>query len=399
MSFKLLSISSMYRGYLDSFYRKYTSTKELSYHEHYNLLLNDTTEFAGSYTLNFRKLGIDAQCIIANDIVLQNKWKKEACIDSEDNSKILFEQVNSFRPDILWIEDLNHINSEWFGKIREKVKSISCIIAYHCAPYNKNQIDKLKLADIIITCTPGLKLDFEAMGLKTYLVYHGFDTNLLSRLNEKAPAAGNNLIFSGSLISGGNFHNSRIKLIESLLNNNLDIALYVTLENKYKIKAKQAIYLLSDFLRKVKLEKVTDKYSIFEYGKTPVLGYSNGLMAANHNPVYGLDMYNLFRSAKIVLNIHIGVAGIYAGNMRLFEVTGVGSCLLTDNKRNLSDLFEIGKEVVAYESPEDCISKARWLLDHEDERSQIARAGQKKTLESHTVNSRCKSIIEIINNH
>ena len=399
MSFKLLSISSMYSGYLDSFYRKYTSTNELNYNEHYNLLLKDTTEFAGSYTLNFRNLGIDAQCIIANDSVLQNKWKKEAGIVSDDNSKIIFEQVNSFKPDILWIEDLNHINSEWFRKIREQVKSISCIIAYHCAPYNKNQIDKLKLANIIITCTPGLKLDFEALGMKTYLVYHAFDTNLLSRLNEKEPVAGNNLVFSGSLISGGNFHNSRIQLVESLLSNNLDLALYVTLENTYKIKAKQAIYLLSDFLRRVKLEKVTNKFSIFEHGKTPVLSYSNELLSANHNPVYGLDMYNLFRSAKIVLNIHIGVAGIYAGNMRMFEVTGVGSCLLTDNKRNLSDLFDNDREVVAYESPEDCISKARWLLDHEDERSQIARAGQKKTIESHTVESRCKSIIEIINNH
>ena len=80
------------------------------------------------------------------------------------------------------------------------------------------------------------------------------------------------------------------------------------------------------------------------------------------------------------MNIHIGVAGDYAGNMRIFEVTGVGSCLLTDNKKNMSDLFEPGKEVVVYDSPEDCIAKVKWLLENENERKKIAGSGQKKTL-------------------
>jgi spore maturation protein CgeB len=397
MSFKLLSISSMYSGYLELFYKKYPHTDILSYDDHYQLLMNDTTEFAGSYTRNFRKLGIDAKCVVANDVILQGKWKSENNIESENNSDILFEQTNYFRPDILWIENLSWLNGDWFRNVRNKIRSVRLIVAYHCSPYSKNTLEKMRNVDFVITCTPGLRTGFENEGIRSYLVYHGFDSELLSRLNSTDETSKLNLIFSGSLITGGSFHNSRINLIESLLKVEINLALYVTLEKEYKIKAKQFIFLLNSLAKKLKMERFTDRIPFFEYGRSPVKGYSEDLLRSNHQPLYGIDMYNLFNKAKIVLNMHIGVAGDFAGNMRLFEVTGIGSCLLTDNKRNLKDLFDIDKEVVAYNSQEDCIEKVKWLLENENQRREIALLGQKKTLESHKVEDRCKSIIDIIN--
>jgi spore maturation protein CgeB len=229
------------------------------------------------------------------------------------------------------------------------------------------------------------------------MVYHGFDNELLSKIDKKEDPYLDNLIFSGSLITGGSNHNARINLIESLLRERIDLALYVTLESNYRIKAKQLIYMLSNFLKKLKMQRITERVPIFEYGLTPVKNYSDTLLKSNHNPLYGIDMYNLFNNSKIVLNMHIDVAGEYAGNMRMFEVTGVGSCLLTDNKKNIKDLFVAGEEVVVYDSPGDCIDKVKWLLENEHERAKIAGMGQKRTLESHTVEKRCKSIIDIIN--
>ena len=46
------------------------------------------------------------------------------------------------------------------------------------------------------------------------------------------------------------------------------------------------------------------------------------------------------------------MAKSYANNMRLYEATGVGALLVTDWKENLGEMFEPGKEVVAYRSPE-----------------------------------------------
>ena len=76
------------------------------------------------------------------------------------------------------------------------------------------------------------------------------------------------------------------------------------------------------------------------------------------------------------LNRHIGVeAEGYANNMRLYEATGVGSLLLTDDGSNLAELFEPGREVVTYAGADDLVEKARHYLAHEDERRAIAGAG------------------------
>lgn len=117
-----------------------------------------------------------------------------------------------------------------------------------------------------------------------------------------------------------------------------------------------------------------------------------------HNPVFGVEMYQLLRRAKLSFNIHIDTIQGQAGNMRMFEVTGAGSCLLTDAASNMSDLFEDGKEVVTYSSLEECVEKANYLLENEAERAEIATAGHKRTLKSHTLGHRCVEIEQHIQN-
>jgi spore maturation protein CgeB len=242
-----------------------------------------------------------------------------------------------------------------------------------------------------------LKQAFDYAGIRAYLVYHGFDKTILPRLKDASQVKRENLVFSGSLITGGSFHSYRISLIEDIIKEKVGLALYVTLEKAYRIKAKQLIYSINSLSKNLKMESFTGRFPIFEYGRTPVKNYSKELLRAYHPPLYGIDMYNLFNIADIVLNIHAGVAADYAGNMRLFEVTGIGSCLLTDSKKNMNDLFDTDQEVIVYDSPDDCIAKIKWLLEKEDERKKIAQSGQKKTLEFHTVENRCKSIIDLIN--
>ena len=58
--------------------------------------------------------------------------------------------------------------------------------------------------------------------------------------------------------------------------------------------------------------------------------------------VWGADMYQALRRSSITLNSHIDMAGREAGNMRLFEATGVGAFLLTDFKDNLHTLVRAG---------------------------------------------------------
>ena len=61
-----------------------------------------------------------------------------------------------------------------------------------------------------------------------------------------------------------------------------------------------------------------------------------------HGEAWGLEMYRVLARSRIVVNRHIDVAEGYANNMRLYEATGSGALLVTENGRNLRELFEPG---------------------------------------------------------
>ena len=82
--------------------------------------------------------------------------------------------------------------------------------------------------------------------------------------------------------------------------------------------------------------------------------------------------------------------------MRLFEATGVGSLLITDEKDNLSEFFEVGKEIVTYGDADELVDKIRFYLAHEEKRSRIARAGQERTLREHTYLHRMRELERIL---
>lgn len=397
MSFNLLSISSMYQGYLDNFYKLYTATEQLNYHEHNSLLLGRATEFAGVYNRKFNQLGINAHCIIANDTKLQNKWTDAKGKKIEYASQVLLDQIRHYKPDVLFIENISFTDKHLIDKIREEISSIRLIAGYHCSPYNSELLSRFRKLDLMITCTPGLLNELERAGIKSHLVYHGFDDQVLSFLKDYNQKK-NNVVFSGSLTAGKGFHDERIMFIEEIIKQGIDIELFATLEDKLKLRTKQAAFQLSRTLGDKWFRIITKLIPAFEYAASSVPYYSADLLRRKNDPVYGLEMYNLFASSKIILNFHVGAAGNYAGNMRMFEVTGVGSCLLTDHKANITDLFLPDSEIVTFKSPEECIEKAIWLLNNDADRQTIAIAGQKKTLHSHTVKDRCLRIIDILEN-
>ncbi len=110
-------------------------------------------------------------------------------------------------------------------------------------------------------------------------------------------------------------------------------------------------------------------------------------------------MYKILAQSRITLNRHIGVAENYANNMRLFEATGMGACLVTDWKENLHTLFEPEKEVVTYRSADEFVEKVIYLLDNDKKCQKIASAGQKRTLKEHNYPNRMKELLEILDEY
>ena len=107
-------------------------------------------------------------------------------------------------------------------------------------------------------------------------------------------------------------------------------------------------------------------------------------------------MFQKLRDSAITLNTHIDISAKSASNMRLFEATGVGACLLTDRKDNLAQLFEADSEVVTYGSADEAVEKYRYLADNPRERAAIAAAGQRRTLKDHGFDRRAARIDDIL---
>jgi spore maturation protein CgeB len=111
--------------------------------------------------------------------------------------------------------------------------------------------------------------------------------------------------------------------------------------------------------------------------------------------INGSDYLSLLTRAKIVLNIHRDeIADV--GNIRVYEATGVGACLLTDRGELLRDRFEPGVEVATFEGADELVEKVKYLLSHALERERIAAAGQQRCLADHTVERRCEIIAKQI---
>ena len=109
-----------------------------------------------------------------------------------------------------------------------------------------------------------------------------------------------------------------------------------------------------------------------------------------------MNFMEVFARSKIVLNTHISCASEDASNLRLYEATGMGACLLTDEQPSIAKLFELGSEVVTYRGVDDCVEKVSYLLEHPDEREAIAAAGQRRTLRDHSFTQRAQRLAKLI---
>lgn len=100
-----------------------------------------------------------------------------------------------------------------------------------------------------------------------------------------------------------------------------------------------------------------------------------------------------FRSARIVLN-NLNPAEIWGTNVRTFEICGAGGFQITDARPGLSQLFEVGRELVTFDDVADLRTKIEHYLANEDERRQIAVAGQRRALSEHTYAHRLPLLLD-----
>jgi spore maturation protein CgeB len=82
--------------------------------------------------------------------------------------------------------------------------------------------------------------------------------------------------------------------------------------------------------------------------------------------------------------------------MRTFEVPATGACMLTEDTPDHREIFgEDGESVVYFQTVQEMVEKAKWLLDRPDERQRLSVAAHERIVRgNHTYKDRLTSMLE-----
>jgi len=385
---KFAILNTDYPDFLHWLYAEHVGLENQPYDGQMRVRNESLFGVADFYSSNLRKLGHEAWDIHANNEFMQMAWAKEYGIHLKDFTSpnrsgreallgamekkpleylktlfrrkrrpkrrkqswfydVLAAQIRHHRPDVLLSQDM-FLSCQFFKEIKSQVR---LLVGQHAATHLPNSED-FSCYDLLISSFPPTVDYFRKKGIPAELNRMGFEPRVLSYLEDRERNF--EVTFIGSFNS---VHSSRIAWLESLC---------VRLPN-IKIWAP-------------KIDRLPETSPV----RKSYIGQT-----------WGRQMYQILDNSRITLNHH-GDIPPYANNMRLFEATGVGTLLITDWKVNLHEMFEPGKEVVAYRSPEECVELITYYLQHDRERKAIARAGQERTLRQHTYNCRMQELVDIV---
>lgn len=398
---KLQILSAVHPEYPKQFYKKHPGLERKTFQEQKSALDYDAHSWADFWSHGLAPQGFDVAEVNVNVKPLQKAWAVENGVPFKRDTwirDIASHQLSHFQPDVLFLADFSYFDLGWLQEVKRQCPSIRLTLVWYGAYYPDLQI--FKAADAVLSCIPELVEECKAEGLKSYHLNHAFEPRILDRLKRNGPPS-IDFSFIGQIARGKGLHNQRSKILSEIVKH-CEISIYTPGKSgleKWKSEGKQYVYGFAQNLKaagvsNAVLKEIPVVRKAANWTEPP--DQTRQLGRHLNQAVFGLDMFQTLKDSRVTLNQHIDISDRSASNMRLFEATGVGTCLLTDWKENLHELFEQEKEVVTYRNVEECVEKVRWLLEEPAEREKIAKAGQKHTLKEHTFAQRAALMSELI---
>lgn len=321
---------------------------------------------ADSYTHALNELGHQAQDIHINNVFAQYAWAREhapalvldvALADPAAQKvpwncgrkgnwswllDVLVEQVRQFAPDVVLNQAMDGLLPADYAELRPYARLLA---GQHASPPLDWTLD-YRVYDLCISSFPATVDRFRSLGLDAELHRLAFDGRILSKLADVERDLP--LTFVGSFYD---MHKSRTAL----------------------------------------LQRVAERFPLKIWGPMPRGGLGSSVLAdCYQGEAWGLEMLTILRRSQITLNHH-GNVPPFANNFRLYEATGTGALLITDWKQNLHEMFDPQREVVAYRDEAECLSLIERYMADAPARTQIAAAGQRRTLTEHTFMNRMQA--------
>lgn len=389
---RIAILNSDYPRFLREFYGARPALAEASFSEQMQARYDSLVGMADFYSRNFRALGHEAREIYVNNPFLHHAWAREHGLKTapvpslaetaassdrtarlrralqpyravlvpiarrlgllarlEQSARdILLAQIEDFQPDVILNQNIVLADPALMRAVRRPGRTL---IAQHgVAP--PESLD-LGIYDFAVSMLPHVVEHFRAAGIPAEQVHLAFEPSIRERLGEP-PQKDLALTFVGGIEAQ---YNDRIRMLEAIC-------------ERFPIR-------------------------LFLSGAS-VVSSSSPIHKHLEKDVWGRDMYRVLQRSQLTLNSHIDAVRNYAGNMRLFEATGVGAGLLTDAKSNLATLFAPGREVATYDSIESCLAAIDRLLKDPAGTEAMAQAGQAHTLSTHTYRQRAEQLLGLV---
>jgi len=388
---RILILNADYPRFLTQHYRSQPGLEDASYAAQMAARNASLFGLANFYSTNFAALGHTAAEIHVNNSWLQLAWAREHGIPIEapeatferralpgwieravtplkpmlrplarkvglsprldaQATEILIAQIEDFRPDLIFNQDVFRVDTGLARRIKD-IGSKPFLMGHVGIEPPRGQ--DWTVYDLMLSQLPRLVQLFRNAGARAELSHLAFEPAILDALPNR-PAQDIEVSFVGS----------------------------VSVDHQQRIAV---------------LEAVARTHDLKIWGSHPhALPASSPLHRCLQGEVWGTDMYQVLQRSRITLNSHIDLAGREAGNMRLFEATGVGAFLLTDFKDNLHALFQPDSEVAVWRSVDDCLTAINRYLGDDHCRDEIARAGQTRTFAQHTYRHRAIEILSLV---
>ena len=360
---KLLLAYEYGNRYLKSLYGRHPGLEARPYAEQIQILQDDYHGWPASVMKRAGEQGHQAEVIVFNCKPLQEAWARErgAGLEGDWACNVLLAQLESIKPDVVWMG----MGLRYFGAFTAEVKARCRKLFVWIARPQPESLD-LSSIDCILTSHSTFVDRFRRMGRNCEVLLPSFEQRILERLSDvprDIPFS-----FAGDLSPA---QQRRIRDVKMLVRGS-PLLLWGSCMTPPPVLGIRSLG------RRLWHHLFVDRAS---------------LKRRYQGEAWGMELYRILRRSRMTFNSHAEIANREAGNMRMFEATGCGAALVTENFSNLGRIFEPGKEVIAYGDGEDLARVVEYYLSHAEEAAELARRGQERTLRDHNAVIRAREFL------
>lgn len=416
---KFLHISGVhYQKAIESIYDQTPFLKEQTYQHQQAAFFSRFIGYGNSLVESLAQFGYETYSILYDVKPLQIQWALEQKIDVDEQNwqeQIVFKQIETIRPDILFFQDILVFSPSIFAGLKKNFSFLKKVIIFRGYPEShQTLLNVLRTADLVLVGSPTMQYTCTRQNIPSFLFYHYFDPRVLNACSlgvKKFP-----LTFLGTSGFGyGWNHWKRYALLQSLLESeNLICWLDEPVLKKNPSRLFQSLKVAGETVSSLLPEKILKSW--YENHEWPNWVQKNAFNAlarkkSGHQKLFtqrlqdqfpekcypglfGIPMYQQLAFSDMTLNQHTFAAFHTVDNIRLFQATGMKTCLVTDDGVNLKDLFIPDEEVIAFSSIEECREKLQFLYSRPVFRDSIATKGHQRTLRDHTAVQRAVQLID-----